>query len=91
MKMMQNPRKSTTSKSDLEGLQKLVVSCLTSELEESLASGQVNQATIRNALQMLRDNDIVAAEDIEAGFDRLASLLPKVDPDLIISATRRYS
>ena len=79
------------SKTELASLQKLVVNCLTSDLEQSLQSGEINQAAIRNALQLLRDNDIVAADDLEADFDRLASMLPKVDPDLVLSTTRRYS
>jgi hypothetical protein len=88
---MPKQKPSAAPKSELEGLQKLVVDCLTSELQDSLASGQVNQATIRNALQLLRDNDIVSTDDAEEAFDRLATLLPRVDPDLVISATRRYS
>ena len=88
---MKRSNSSAASKTDLEGLQKLVVNCLTSDLEQSLATGDINQAAIRNALQLLRDNNIEAVDDYEADLDRLASLLPKVDPDLVISATRRYS
>lgn len=88
---MTRKKPTAATKTDLEGLQRLVVNCLTSELKEALTSGEINQATIRNALQLLRDNDIVASDDLEANFDRLASLLPKVDPDLVITATRRYS
>ena len=87
---MNRSKQKAASRSELEGLQKLVVNCLTADLQQSLSTGEVNQAAIRNALQLLRDNDIVAAEDLEADFDRLASLLPRVDPDLVVSATRRY-
>jgi len=89
--MPKKARAASATKTELASLQKLVVDCLTSELQEGLASGQVNQATIRNALQMLRDNDVVATEEICDEFERIASLLPKIDADLVVSATRRYS
>lgn len=77
-------------KSTLNNLQKLVVTALTNEIEEGIAKGEVNQATIRNALQLMRDNSIVAVEDVEREFDRLHMLLPRIDPDSVAKVCTRY-
>lgn len=77
-------------KSSLNQLQRLVVSALTAEIQEGINSGAVNQATIRNALQLLRDNDIVAVEDVESEFDRLHMLMPRIDPDSVAKVVARY-
>lgn len=89
MAKIRSKTQGSISKDSLAGLQGLVLKCLEQELTDGLENGQINQATIRNALQLLRDNDIVAVEDHADMFDRISTLLPKLDP-LVISAARRY-
>ena len=74
--------------SHLHDLQRLIVDCLKQDLSNGLEQGEVNQAAIRNALQLLRDNDIVAAPDVENEMMTIANLLPS---DLIpVSTFSRY-
>lgn len=60
----------------LQSLQSLVVEALTKDIENGLAVGEVNQASIKNALQLFRDNNIVCVDDRQSDYDRLASMLP---------------
>ena len=66
--------------SQLHELQGLVVSALTNEIKEGMDSGEMNQAAIRNALQLLRENHIVATDDTMSEVDKLAALLPDLTP-----------
>ena len=66
--------------SQLHELQGLVVSALTEEIKTGIDSGEMNQAAIRNALQLLRENHIVATDDTMSEVDKLASLLPDLTP-----------
>ena len=63
--------------SHLHDLQQLIVQCLKQDLKNGLEQGEVNQAAIRNALQLLRDNDIVATPDAENELMTIANLLPE--------------
>lgn len=81
----------SVSKTELSNLQGLILKCLEMELQQGLKDGAVNQSTIRNALQLLRDNDIVAVEEYEDSLDRLANLLPQLEPVVMSSAASRYS
>ena len=68
------------SLSELEGLQRLVVESLAGEIKSSISSGEpVSQSTIRNALQLLRDQDVRCVDDTVDQLDKLASLLPPLE------------
>ena len=69
--------------SDLQNLQKLVTEALSSSIESSMKLGEVNQTAIKNALQLLRDNDVVAFDDTINDMDRLSALLPPLDLEQI--------
>ena len=74
-------RKSKTSggvsTSELRDLQALIVKALEIDLTTGIESGEINQAAIRNALQLLRDNDVVATEELEDGLANIANLIPR--------------
>lgn len=76
---------------ELQNLQKLVAKALTLELEQAIEAGEVNQAAVRNALQFLRDNDVVAMDDTINDADKLASLLPPLDLTEINLSSSRYA
>jgi hypothetical protein len=78
------------SMSSLNQLQKLVVTALTNEIEQGIQVGEVNQATLRNALQLLRDNSVTATEDVENEFERLHMLLPRIDTEAVAKVCTRY-
>ena len=79
----------STKKSELQSLQGLVVAALKYDLESSLQSGEVSHASIKNALQLLRDNNIVAEDDIANDMAALERMLPPLD--LNISTMKAYS
>lgn len=64
--------------SQLRDLQNLVVKALISEIEVGMQTGEVNQTAIKNALQLCRDNNIVAVDDKVDEWDRIASMIPPV-------------
>ena len=66
--------------SDLRDLQGLVVEALSTEIKSGMQAGEVNQTAIKNALQLCRDNNIVAVDDTMNDFDRLASMIPNLTP-----------
>ena len=66
--------------SDLRDLQGLVVEALSTEIKSGMQTGEVNQTAIKNALQLCRDNNIVAVDDTMNDFDRLASMIPNLTP-----------
>lgn len=74
-------RKSKTqggvSTSELRSLQALIVKALELDLTTGIETGEVNQAAIRNALQLLRDNDVVATEELVDEMNNIASLIPR--------------
>jgi len=74
--------------SELCQLQKVVAKALILELEAGMDSKQFNQAAIRNALQMLRDSNIVATDDMMNDYERLSTLLPELDVDAVKVASR---
>ena len=78
------------AKSDLNALQRLVVQCLTTELENGLKLGECNPATVRNALSLLRDNDVQSVDEYESEFDRIAQLLPQINPVEVTRVCSRY-
>lgn len=65
---------------ELHELQKVVVKALMSDIQQGIDSGEINQAAIKNALQLCRDNNIVAIDDTMNEYDRLAAMLPEVTP-----------
>lgn len=66
--------------SELQQLQKIVVKALVSDIEQGIQTGEINQSAIKNALQLCRDNNIVAVDDTLSDYDRLAAMLPEVTP-----------
>ena len=78
-----------TKKSDLKALQGLVVASIKFDLENSLKQGEVSHASVKNALQLLRDNNIVADDDLAMDMARLEAMLPPLD--LNISTMKAYS
>lgn len=78
------------SLSELEGLQRLVVDSLAGEIKASIATGEpVSQSTIRNALQLLRDQNVQCVDDTVDQLDKLASLLPPLEK-VDMSALSRF-
>lgn len=74
--------------SQLQALQKKCVEALASEIEAGMKSGVVNQTAVKNALQLCRDNNIVAVDDTQDQYERLASLIPPITP---VKTLSRYS
>lgn len=81
--------KNTTKKSELQGLQNLVVAALKYDLENSLEQGEISHASVKNALQLLRDNHIVCTDDVANDMAALEAMLPPLD--LTISNMKAYS
>ncbi len=69
--------------SELQALQSLVVASLTKDISDGIVSGDTPQPAIKNALQILRDNNILAVDDTIADFERLSSLLPQLDTEAV--------
>jgi len=76
--------------SQLQELQTLVVNALTKEIQLGMETGEMSQAAIKNALQLLKENNIVATDDTLSEVDRLASLLPDLEPVSFTSIAERY-
>lgn len=77
--------------SELQALQSLVVKALAQDIEQGLSTGGVNQAAIRNALQFLRDNNVVAVDDTLDEVARLKSVLPVISLDEVHRTVNSYS
>ena len=83
---MARPKKSCGAKlSELQHLQKVVATALIQDIEQSMGDGELNQGSVRNALQLLRDNNVVCIDDLVSDVERLTSLLPPLD--LTVSTT----
>lgn len=77
------------SLSELEVLQRLVVESLANEIKASKTTGEpVSPSTIRNALQLLRDQDVRCVDDTVDQLDKLASLLPPLEKIDMASLSR---
>jgi len=88
---MARKKQGAASNSDLQGLQGLVLQALNQEIQAGLASGEpINQSAIRNALQLLRDNDIRSTDDLMSDFDKLASMMPKINIESVARTCSRY-
>lgn len=77
--------------SELQALQSLVVASLTKDISEGIATGETPQPAIKNALQLLRDNNIVAVDDTLRDFERLESLLPDLDTSICGNKVFNYN
>ena len=88
---MARPKKQQVAKvSDLQNLQALVVKALAQEIEQGISTGELNQAAIRNALQVCRDNEVVAVDDTIDEIGRLERLLPVISLEDVQRTTHRY-
>lgn len=76
---------------DLQALQTLVVKALSKEIKDGMTAGELNQAAVRNALQLFRDNDIVAVDDTINEVARLESLLPRISLEDVQRTQMKYS
>ena len=74
--------------SQLQQLQLKCVEALSAEIDAGMAIGEVNQTAIKNALQICRDNNVIAVDDTQDQYERLASLLPTIEP---VKTLSRYS
>ena len=77
--------------SDLQHLQSLVVKALSKEIKDGITSGELNQAAVRNALQLFRDNEIVAVDDTLNEVARLEAMLPRISLEEVTRTQMRYS
>lgn len=76
--------------SELQALQSLVVKALSQDIEQGLNDGEVNQAAIRNALQILRDNSVTATDDTMDELGRLKSVLPVLNLEEVHRTVNSY-
>ena len=56
---------------------------VTTELANRIRSGEASTADIKAAIEWLKTNDITGVQFEGSPLDKLATIMPKVDPDLI--------
>jgi len=56
---------------------------VTTELANRIRSGEASTADIKAAIEWLKTNDITGVQFEGNPLDKLATIMPKVDPDLI--------
>lgn len=76
--------------SELQNLQTLVVKALTADITEGIEQNDTRHTSIKNSLQLLRDNDVTCTDDTLSEIDKLASLLPPLDTSVSSMTSHRY-
>ena len=75
--------------SELQKLQSVVTKALLTDIQAGMKSGEIPHSSVKNALQLLRDNNVTCVDDLQDDVSRLKSLLPPLDLSVSTTLSKR--